>query len=99
MNPMKITEINSVRTYETKLTPEIQINTLRPQNVVKTRQNKNVLLRERKRHTACRIAALSPDLPTGWGGVPPTSFEGLPHPVPGGVPHPVSRGGANPTLS
>ena len=37
--------------------------------------NKKVLLPERKRHAARRVAALSPDLPTG-GGVPPSSPDG-----------------------
>ena len=46
-------------------------------------KNKKVLLCERKRHTAGRIAALSLDLPTG----------GNPHPVlTGEYPHLVPRG-------
>ena len=60
--------------------------------VVKLDLNKKVFLRERKRHTASRVAALSPDLPTGatpsspdWGGggrychpVPIQSHQGVP---------------------
>ena len=53
-------------------------------------QNKKVLLRKRKRHTACRIvSARCADQSPDWGG------EGVPHPVldRGRVPHPVLDGG------
>ena len=48
----------------------------------KLKKTKKVLLLERKRHTACCVAALSPNLSIR-GGVPPCSLDG------GGVPHPV----------
>ena len=70
--------------------------------------NKKVLLRERKRHTARRLArprsaALSPDRLVGGGGVTPSSpdWRGIPSsPDGGGVP-PSSpgRGGGVPPIS
>ena len=72
-------------------------------------ENKKVLLRERKRHTARRVArARYADLlRVGWGtqshargvpsprsrGVPSLRSGGYPIPGPGGVPQPMSRGG------
>ena len=64
----------------------------------KPQENKKVLLRERKRHTARCVAALSPDLPMGRG-VSPSRREGG-YPIQscdlGGVPHPVSMGRGTP---
>ena len=68
--------------------------------------HKKVLLRERKRHTTHREAALSPDLLMGGRGwVPhPVLTRGIPHPVlmgGGGVgyPHPVPTWGCAPIQS
>ena len=72
-------------------------------------QNKKVLLHERKRHTARRIAStryasgggglphpvmVGGDPIQSWlGGYPIQSWWGVPHPVMVGVPHPVMVGG------
>ena len=57
--------------------------------------NKKVLLRERKRHTARRVAsARYADL--SGGGVPRSMSGGVCHSRSGGVPHPRSRGGGYP---
>ena len=55
---------------------------------VKIYVNRKVLLRERKRHTTCRIASARY---ADGGGVPhPVLVGGVPHPVMvGGLPHPV----------
>ena len=54
----------------------------------KQNKNKKVLLRERKRHTACRVA--SARYAGGGGVVPRPVMVGVPHPVMvGGVTHPV----------
>ena len=56
---------------------------------------KKVLLRERKRHTARRIA--SARYGGGWGGYPIQSWWGVLYPVMGeGVPHTVMVGGGYP---
>ena len=64
-------------------------------------QNKRVLLRERKRHTARRVAkqvlAMLGGV-SGLGGYPIPGLGGYPIPGPGrGVPHPRSRKGGTPS--
>ena len=49
-------------------------------------QNKKVLLRERKRHTARRVASASSP---GQGSTPSIPDRGVPHPVLDGGTHPV----------
>ena len=71
---------------------------------IKDFDNKRVLLRERKRHTACRIASahfadLSPDRGGGggWGYHIQSWMGGVTASSPGwGVPHPVFDGGGVP---
>ena len=75
--------------------------------VSKTIKNKKVLLRERKRHTARRVASARY---AGWGGglprpgmvggYPIQSWWGVPHlvMVERGIPHPVMVGGYPPTI-
>ena len=63
--------------------------------------NKKVLLRERKRHTARRVAnALSVGWGWGWGGTPSSHDGGeVPYPVMvGKVPHPVMVVGGYPRV-
>ena len=62
--------------------------------------NKKVLLRERKRHTAHRVAsARYAALSSGWGGVPhPRSGVGVPHPRVRGYPGQVLMVGGTPGL-
>ena len=68
---------------------------------IKIHYNKSVLLRERKRHTARRVAsapsvALSPDGGGEEGRVPPSSADGrylYPVPLGGGVPPSIPDGG------
>ena len=56
-------------------------------------QNKKVLLRKCKRHTACHVAALPPDLPMGED-TPSSPDRGVPHPVlMEEYPYPVLMGG------
>ena len=67
----------------------LRVNTLKTKNI----KNKKVLLRERKRHTAHRVAsARYADL--SWGGVPRlrSGGGGVPIPCPGGYPVPCPRG-------
>ena len=63
--------------------------------------DKKVLLLKRKRHTARRVAALSPDLPTGEGVPNPVSIGGGTHIQSWGgvgiVPHQVLIGGGAPS--
>ena len=63
----------------------------------KSISNKKVLLRERKRHTDHRVAALSPDFPTGR--VPSSSPDRWGTPIQsqrGGIPY-QSQGGGTPS--
>ena len=46
-----------------------------------------VLLRERKRHTARRVVSTPSVVLSGGGGINPILARGVPHPWPG-VPHP-----------
>ena len=71
--------------------------------------NKKVLLRERKRHTACRVgSARYAALSSGWGGYPIPGLGGIPwpgldgegYPIPGwgypGYPHHPDLAGGTP---
>ena len=76
---------------------------LPPNSPAKYIKEKKVLLRERKRHTARRVASaryvdLSPDRGVpypadGGGGYPSSPGLGVPHPVLGGTPFQVWTGG------